>query len=286
LRKDILAKVDVVFRPKPEEMSKAEFFVRQKYRTEDSAFHTIKPRDYEPGRCACDEDSISKEESFAKFMSSYPLSSAVLYEPEGGELLEPGIVIGYTDKAMIVRQLPRLETMQKDAAPNEVIFTGMIADIPPARVIRRCFIRVFKDLKSVATPYDRGGIGDCFFIRLALAAGGQLVPCHKLEDDELRQGYSLQEPLPKPVLKGMDLFCGGGNFGRGLEEGGAIEMKWAVDFDTVPLHNYRANLKDLGDTKLYLGSINNYLQDAIKGKFSEEKGIPKRVCFTALILPN
>jgi hypothetical protein len=61
-------------------MSKAEFFVRQKYRTEDSAFHTIKPRDYEPGRCACDEDSISKEELFAKFMSSYPVGSAVLYE--------------------------------------------------------------------------------------------------------------------------------------------------------------------------------------------------------------
>jgi hypothetical protein len=59
-----------------------------------------------------------------------------------------------------------------------------------------------------------------------------------------------------------------------------------VDFDTLPLHNYRANLKDLGDTKLYLGSINNYLLDTIKGKFSEEKGIPKRVCFTALILPN
>jgi DNA (cytosine-5)-methyltransferase 1 len=277
--------VDVVFRPNPEEMLKAEFFVRQKYRTEESAFHTIKPKDYELGRCACDEDSISEEESFAKFMSSYPPGSTVLYEPKGGELLEPGIVIGYGDKNMIVRQLPRLENMQKDAAPNEVVFTSMIIDVPPARVVRRCFIRVFEDLKSVATPYDRGGIGDCFFIRFELNLG-QFIPCRKLGDDELRQGYSLQEPLPKPVLKGMDLFCGGGNFGRGLEEGGAIEMKWAVDFDSVPLHNYRANLKDLGDTKLYLGSINNYLQDAIKGNFSEKKGIPKRVCFPVLIILN
>jgi DNA (cytosine-5)-methyltransferase 1 len=143
---------------------------------------------------------------------------------------------------MSVRQLPRLENMQKDAAPNEVVFTSMIIDVPPARVVRRCFIRVFEDLKSVVTPYDRGGIGDCFFIRFEPNLG-QFIPCRKLGDDELRQGYSLQEPLRKPVLKGMDLFCGGRNFGRGLEEGGAIEMKWAVDFDSVPLHKLPSQFK-------------------------------------------
>ncbi|KAA8894276.1 S-adenosyl-L-methionine-dependent methyltransferase [Sphaerosporella brunnea] len=277
LIRDILGKIDVVFRPKPEEMSEAGFFIRQKYRTEDPAFLTLKHNDYAPGRCACDENSLTKEESFERLTRDFPVGSTVLYEPKNGKLLEPGIVLGWNgeDQTMLLRQLPRLEILQKDAAPNEVVFSSVFLDIHQDRIIRRCFVRVFQDLKSVVAPYDRRGIGDCFFIRYEIAGNGGLQEC-QLEKDELRPGYSLQEPIDKPILRGMDLFCGGGNFGRGLEEGGAIQMKWAVDFDSIPLHNYRANLKDLGDTKLYLGSINNYLQDAIRGKFSEEKGIPER----------
>jgi hypothetical protein len=36
-KKGIFVKVDVVIRAKPEEMLEIEFFIRQKYRTEDSA---------------------------------------------------------------------------------------------------------------------------------------------------------------------------------------------------------------------------------------------------------
>jgi DNA (cytosine-5)-methyltransferase 1 len=276
--------VDVVFRPKPEEMSECDFFIRQKYRTEDPAFLSLRPSEYELGRCACDDDF---EPSYSKLKVDHPVGSTILYEPTHGALLEPGVIAGFSDGDMtfVIRQLPRLEDWQSDVAPNEVVFSSALLNIPFPRIIRRCFVRAFAGLESVVAPYDRGGIGDCFFIRYELTVDGQLLPYQcRLGDDELRQGYSLQEPLKKPILKGMDLFCGGGNFGRGLEEGGALQMKWAVDFDAAPLHSYRANMQSLNDTKLYLGSINNYLEDAIKGRFSEEKGIPRRVCFPILIL--
>lgn len=51
-----------------------------------------------------------------------------------------------------------------------------------------------------------------------------------------------------------------------------VQMMYAVDFGDAPLHSYRANMKHLDGTRLYLGS-NNYLQDAIEGRYSEGKGI-------------
>ena len=40
---------------------------------------------------------------------------------------------------------------------------------------------------------------------------------------------SRQEKIPDDrKLRGLDLFCGGGNFGRGVGDGGAVQHKWCV----------------------------------------------------------
>ncbi len=40
----------------------------------------------------------------------------------------------------------------------------------------------------------------------------------------------------------LDLFCGCGNLGRGLEEdGGAVEVRWANDIWDRAIHTYMAN---------------------------------------------
>ena len=77
-------------------------------------------------------------------------------------------------------------------------------------------------------------------------------------------------------LRTLYLFCGGGNFGRGVEDGGAVHHKWlypvmialtirAVDIDIHAMHTYKANLEH-DDVDLYLGSINNFLFDVITGR--------------------
>ena len=77
-------------------------------------------------------------------------------------------------------------------------------------------------------------------------------------------------------LRGLDLFCGGGNFGRGVADGGAVHHKWlhplkivltirAVDIDVNAIHTYKANLEH-DDVNLYFGSINNFLFDVITGR--------------------
>jgi site-specific DNA-cytosine methylase len=85
-------------------------------------------------------------------------------------------------------------------------------------------------------------------------------------------------------LRGLDLFCGGGNFGRGVADGGAVHVKWhpstpssltfarAVDIDINAIHSYKANLEH-DDVNLYLGSINNFLFDVITHR---RKHLPSR----------
>jgi len=269
-------------------MASAEFFVRQKMRLADCAFITLSKKDLELGKCQCtdsDEDDLELPMLYHKLKKQFPIGSTVLYIPEGKDvkLLEPGVVVAAYDEDMsfTLRKLVRAQRVIPGGKPNQLLWTqetvflhcGIIGGIT-----RRCYITVLRDGPRPETPYDRGGIGNLFYISGALDSEGVTIPVPELDQDELREGFSLADELPKnkPILRGMDLFCGGGNFGRGLEEGGVVQMKWAVDFDKNPLHSYRANLNNLDDTKLYLGSINNYLEDAIRGRYSKEVGIPEK----------
>src|SRR5690606_25338636 len=81
--------------------------------------------------------------------------------------------------------------------------------------------------------------------------------------------YNISLNPPKPPLVGLDLFCGGGNFGRGIEEGGAVVNKWAVDLFTAALCTYHANNRH--EAHMYLGSVNNFLKDAMEGRYLNGK---------------
>ncbi|KAF8250226.1 S-adenosyl-L-methionine-dependent methyltransferase [Wilcoxina mikolae CBS 423.85] len=280
LIQDVAGKVDVVFHPeKHEQTSEAKFFVRQKYRTDDPAFLTLKESDLQLGKCPCDEDFESPPCYYGKIKQDFSPGDTALYAPKKGKLLEPCVIVAFddVDLSVTIRRLQRAAQSDANAKPNELLYTQQFEDVPTQKIIRRCYVRVFGETEHIEAPYDRNGIGDCFYIRSEILESREILPLQRrLPEKELRQGFQLHAEVPKPILRGMDLFCGGGNFGRGLEEGGVVKMKYAVDFDHAPLHSYRANMKNLGDTKLYLGSINNYLQDAIRGKYSEEKGIPRR----------
>lgn len=71
----------------------------------------------------------------------------------------------------------------------------------------------------------------------------------------------------------MDLFCGGGNFARGLAEGGAISHRRAFGFNNYAIHTYSANV-DGDDTLPFLGSVNDVLSQAVKGNPKDSPLIP------------
>jgi DNA (cytosine-5)-methyltransferase 1 len=93
----------------------------------------------------------------------------------------------------------------------------------------------------------------------------------------------LKQPLPGPMTEGQDfslkperppirmlsLFSRGGNFDRGLEEGGCIRTKWALEWNPHACHTYRANCRDPDETQIFLGSVDEALARAIDGKTSK-----------------
>lgn len=163
---------------------------------------------------------------------------------------------------------------------NELVYTDQFVDVRPSSVMDRCHVRFFKHDNPITTPYDRDGVGNCFYIshRLETGPDGQptLKPIAEFPDS-LRQSFDPNAQIPK--LRGLDLFCGGGNFGRGLEDGGAIEMKWANDYATEALHTYMANVAFPDSVHPFLGSIDILHTLASQGKFSESVPKPGEVDF-------
>ncbi|EFQ31772.1 C-5 cytosine-specific DNA methylase [Colletotrichum graminicola M1.001] len=102
--------------------------------------------------------------------------------------------------------------------------------------------------------------------------------CNNSADDKIKEeevlaahkidwgGFDPAKPFRK--LRGFDLFCGGGNFGRGLEEGGVIEMNWANDLNVKAIHTYMANTANT--VYPFAGSIDDLQTLALQGKFSKK----------------
>ncbi|KAF8461061.1 S-adenosyl-L-methionine-dependent methyltransferase, partial [Kalaharituber pfeilii] len=276
---EVLFKVPVAFFKGPGEDG-SEFFIRQKFSDAESNFTTLTEEDL---TCECRKPIIS---AFDQAKKLYEIGDTVLVESYGvddyaKDLLEPAEIVRFDEdsQSLELRQLLRRarDFNKPDSQPNELVYTDYLMLVQPTFVYRRCHIRFFPPETRPTAPYDRGGTGDCFFIYYRRTPAGDLVPMSPPQ--EFHQGYDPDSiPGGCTKLNGMDLFCGGGNFGRGIEEGGAVVNKWAVDLDVPALHTYRANLRD-PSTQLYLGSVNNYLRDAINGKFSATIPPPGQVDF-------
>lgn len=130
-------------------------------------------------------------------------------------------------------------------------------------------MRFFKPGESIPPPYDGDGVGGFFYItHMEVLEEGcrRFLPLESFPTS-LKQGYDPTDELTK--LRGLDLFCGGGNLGRGLEDGGGIEMKWANDWDAKAIHTYMANASSPHAVAPFLGSIDDLQRLAIQGRFSQ-----------------
>ncbi|PTB77391.1 S-adenosyl-L-methionine-dependent methyltransferase [Trichoderma longibrachiatum ATCC 18648] len=157
----------------------------------------------------------------------------------------------------------------RDARPNELVYSEQTCKVSRDRIMGPCSVRCFQDGEKIPTPYDRDGTGNLFYIthRQVMVDGPSAYVPLEEAPPSLHQGFDPLQKLQK--LRGMDLFCGGGNFGRGLEDGGGIEMKWANDYDSKAIHTYMANVRNPEDVHPFLGSIDDLQRLAIQGSFAD-----------------
>ncbi|KAI6086341.1 S-adenosyl-L-methionine-dependent methyltransferase [Hypoxylon rubiginosum] len=249
----------------------SEYFVRQTYLSDECKWTTMKKE-----HMICAEGRDSRE-------LPYKVGDAVLVETDPKALqLDPFIVDAFFDEGkkhyVRLRKLARRRDIDKaapNAPPNEVVYTERLFEIITRSISRHCLLKAFKPGEKIPTPYDYGGTGDAFFMthQEIIMEGGEsiFVPLDMNVLGHVRQSFDPARPLETPVLRGLDLYCGGGNFGRGLEDGGAVEMNWANDIWREAIHTYMANSKPDTCTPFF-GSVDDLLLRAMMG---EDSSVPK-----------
>jgi DNA (cytosine-5)-methyltransferase 1 len=188
----------------------------------------------------------------------------------------------HVEKMVTMRRLRRLErdclslvgnTRRRDISKNELVWADEFEQVNIARLNRKCHIRFLpkEDLLSgqIPTPYDRRGNGDFWFFSTNLIKrDGKNTRLDFLDraPKVLFQGPNLNsEPSFKKLIS-LSIFSGSGNFDRGLEEGGAVDFRYAVDFSAEAIHMQKANARHPAKLNLYCGSVDDYLKAAINGK--------------------
>ncbi|TIA30225.1 S-adenosyl-L-methionine-dependent methyltransferase [Aureobasidium pullulans] len=226
------------------------FFVRQKFRTEPTLgaydFVQLHESDFD---CECRNTETEME----KVRKDFRMGDTVMVHHLTGntETLEPAIIRGFSLHKITLQPLLRSgrDLGEKQAPPNQVVPADDIYEVGPESITRRCTVASFKSLEHIRAPYDRDGAGDMWFV---------------ISQSDPTWNFQNHEIAADSKLKGMGIFCGGGSLDRGLEEGGGLEFKWAVDMAEHALHTYRANAKDPDGLKLFLGSVDDYLAKALR----------------------
>ncbi|KAL2176615.1 uncharacterized protein P884DRAFT_202610 [Thermothelomyces heterothallicus CBS 202.75] len=260
----------------PEKSGGGEFFVRQTYLVEDRRWVTLQKAHMV---CSHGREKLGYQtgDTVLAVLSKSPEANAEPYE------VVKVFRQGDHQFVRLRRLLRRCQVdPQADTAPNELVYTDQLVVAKPDKIIGKCAVRFFRPTEPVPTPYDRGGTGNLFYITHHLVSGDdggeKCVPFDGDFPPSLRQGFDPAQPVPRR-LRGMDLFCGSGNFGRGLEEGGAVEMLWANDIWDRAIHTYMANSPEPKSIKPFLGSVDDLLRRALQGKYAENVPRPGEVEF-------
>jgi DNA (cytosine-5)-methyltransferase 1 len=259
---EVVLKPQVAFFAGPH--TDAEFFVRQKYVGNDAAWVTLQKSDFE---CSCKANSTPREYSIGETLLVAACHAGKDRVLEAVEVVEKAL-LGDEGHLRVRRLLRRNRDYgEEDAEPNELVYTDILDVVPMKDVFRSCNVRFYtiedKRQRRIPSQYRRGGTGDLYYIMYHHASTG-LVPLAEPWPISMKQGWNPIKATLK-MMRGLDIFCGGGNLGRGLEEGGAVKFDWAVDYFKEAIHTYRANLKHPGDAKLFCGSVNDYLSQAMRG---------------------
>lgn len=269
-KSDIVAHTKVSWSPST--IPTSTHFVRQTYITSDQSFCSLRD---EHLTCACRKPV---RDDFDRVQQEFGVHDTVLVitTRKGVEILEPRIIDGFNmgSRTVRVRRLLRAKRDHDcaDARPNDLVWTTDFLDIKPKRIMRKCNIRFLLGRNATMKRpdlYDRNGQADCFLITKILVRNDDGAEILRDLSSHLglhmKQGSTFGTPSDKTPLAALSLFCGGGNFDRGLEDAGAIRTKWAVEWAVHAAHTYRANLSDPAQAAIFMGSVDEHIRRALAG---------------------
>lgn len=263
---EVIGKVNISWYP-VDPYREQGFFVRKKFRTvqekDQYDFVMLEENDF---RCLHQPDHIEEDDV------AYALGDVVLVRSPVNVLCDIAQVVGGGGRHVRLRKLRRKRETLISARPNHLVFTSEVFEAyndadrhdEVCQIVRKCHLLELSceaiDAGDLPTPYDRDGAGDYFFVEAdSLGDVSGSFP-------SINQGWDPRIPSDFEKLTGLSIFCGGGTFDRGLEEGGAVKFRYACDWSAQALHSHRANLEDPGEVQFFLGSVNDYLAKALFGQ--------------------
>ncbi|KAF2012284.1 S-adenosyl-L-methionine-dependent methyltransferase [Aaosphaeria arxii CBS 175.79] len=258
----------------------ADYIVRQKVNVAEGSHSWVTLKEKERYCCHYAPDRNTGQPSYKVGDCVYILPKAKGGKHEEQPTLEPVVIeqINEDFDDVMTRKLLRVNrdcrgmtsTSARDlakAAPNELAWTEELDTVSMSRIVRKCHIRYFHHDEvlnnRVPSPYSKQGQGDYWFVSSRITKNGRLEYTTR-QPGPFNQGMN-PDKLPVP-LRGMSLFSGGGNLDRGLEEGGAVKFKTAVDLAQEAIHTHRANADVPENHNFYYGSVDDYLKARLSGK--------------------
>jgi DNA (cytosine-5)-methyltransferase 1 len=196
-------------------------------------------------------------------------------------VLEPAQVVDFNldTGAVVLRRLQRRRYLDVKARPNELLITTEIFERPPNEIIRKCHVHCLREhiiAEGLPMPYSRNGAGDFFFVHGHEAqSSSKEMDTTATEERDPKPNVTYLPPLKSDLdfvddtsvrkLRGMGIFCGGGNFDRGLADGGGVDFGFAIDYAKAAIYSYKANVEQSENVKCIHGSVDDYLAQAMAG---------------------
>ncbi|ORX98566.1 S-adenosyl-L-methionine-dependent methyltransferase [Basidiobolus meristosporus CBS 931.73] len=130
------------------------------------------------------------------------------------------------------------------------------------RIAGYCHVEYYKPTSALPINLQHHGAGLQYYFSFQLDENMEISEVEQDLEQRFPPHYSKVRGATK--LKVLDLFCGGGAFGRGLQDTGVFECKWAVDIDSMATYTYKANAGH--DVLVFNQSVNQFLQDCLQEK--------------------
>jgi DNA (cytosine-5)-methyltransferase 1 len=217
---------------------------------------------------------VSQSHDSSTYLGSYEKPSGYHQWPR----LSVAVIDSFIDQSERIglRKLRRRELYGSDSlcVPNELVWTNNFYQLGPASIIKRCKVRFYSLYdrlnNHVPAPYNRGGTGNLFILTYEEALEGKFalreLAC---SPGGYKEGYDPKNPLPPgvPPLSGIEVFCGGGNYSRGIEEAGAVRTAIAVDNNPYAIATHKANALPGSSINWVCQSCNRYIKEINRDKF-------------------
>ncbi|CAG8575511.1 3961_t:CDS:1, partial [Acaulospora colombiana] len=222
--------------------------------------------------CGCTNLKMSDLENF---MRLYDAGDCVLISPLEGDPLDLYTVCSVesinSEKGTInLRRFYRMnEVTEKPRDSNkihEVLYSDYTFEFNDfQKIVRKCHVEFIDKECPLPVNLQHKGAGNQFFFWRKYFRDSRAI-CPIVDSEWFTSKFPSYYKKTGHIarLDGLDLFCGGGSLGRGMEDAGIVHCRWAIDKDVAALRTYRHNVQG-GHINVINEDVNKILEGVILG---------------------